>query len=81
MQLVLFFKLFSSFFLGQKMTFFRNQKHVTIMLSFFHQNIPKYFLLFFRFDCTRVEKILRKWTKKMSKNEIDEILLGKFDAH
>jgi hypothetical protein len=31
-------------------------------------------------QCSRLEKILRKWTKKMSKNEIDEILLCKLDA-
>jgi hypothetical protein len=69
--------LFLSFFWAQKspsmVPFFKR----CIMLSKTCNNIPKLFLLFFDSICTRVEKILRKWTKKMSKNRIDETFLRK----
>jgi hypothetical protein len=73
--------LFLSFFWRQKITFSHPLFCVTIMLLFFLLLLHKIILLFFDSICTRLEKFLRKWTKKMSKNEIDEILLGKFDAH
>ena len=55
--------LFLSFFWRQKMTFYTPQKRVTIMLSFFYINTWNIILLFFDSICTRVEKILRKWTR------------------
>jgi hypothetical protein len=41
---------------------------------------PKFYEKSRILQCSRLEKILRKWTKKMSKNEIDERLLCKLDA-
>jgi hypothetical protein len=48
-----------------------------IMLSEFAHLLHALILLFFDLLCTRVEKIFRKWTKKMSKNRFDKRLLGK----
>jgi len=55
--------LFLSFFWRQKMTFSRPLFCVTIMLLFFLLLLHKLILLFFDSICTRVEKILRKWTR------------------
>ena len=55
--------LFLSFFWRQKMTFSHPIFCVTIMLSFFYTNTWNNILLFFDSICTRVEKILRKWTR------------------
>jgi len=68
------------FFWGPKNHFsppLKTRDHYALI---FYNNSCKIILLFFDLLCTRVEKIFRKWTKKMSKNEIDEILLCKFDA-
>ena len=56
--------LFLSFFWRQKITFFVALKHVSIMLSFFITNLVKYFCYFFISLCTKVKKILEKWTRK-----------------
>ena len=69
-----------NFFLGTKIQFSPPLKKRDHYALIFYNNSCKIILLFFDLLCTRVEKILRKWTKKMSKNEIDEILLCKFDA-
>jgi len=55
--------LFLSFFWTPKMLFFHPLFCVTIMLSFFYINTWNNILLFFDSICTRVEKILRKWTR------------------
>jgi hypothetical protein len=68
------------FFWGPKNHFSHTIKLRDHYALIFYNNSCKIILLFFDLLCTRVEKILRKWTKKMSKNEIDEILLCKFDA-
>ena len=69
-----------NFFLGTKTHFSPPLKLRDHYALIFYNKSCKIILLFFDLLCTRVEKILRKWTKKMSKNEIDEILLCKFDA-
>ena len=51
------------FFGAQKWCFFHPLFCVTIMLSFFYINTWNNILLFFDSICTRVEKILRKWTR------------------
>ena len=55
--------LFLSFFWTPKMLFFHPLFCVTIMLSFFYITTWNNILLFFDSICTRVEKILRKWTR------------------
>ena len=55
--------LFLSFFWAPKMTFCHLLFCVTIMLSFFLLLLHKIILLYFDSICTRVEKILRKWTR------------------
>ena len=55
--------LFLSFFWRQKMTFSHPLFCVTIMLLFFLLLLHKLILLYFDSICTRVEKILRKWTR------------------
>ena len=54
---------FKGFFWRPKMLFFHPLFCVTIMLSFFYINTWNNILLFFDSICTRVEKILRKWTR------------------
>jgi len=73
MTLVPFFK----FFLGRKMTrrgaFFLALHYALVFYAF----ITPLNLLFFDLLCTRVEKIFRKWTKKMSKNRYIKTFLRK----
>jgi hypothetical protein len=77
LQLVPFFK----FFLAPKITFFSSTflcyHYALITTSLIHKLI----LLYFEMGLHKTRKIPEKMDKNsMSKNEIDERLLGKFDA-
>jgi hypothetical protein len=65
------------FFLPKKITFCGPFFKRCIMLSKFTYLLHKLILLFFELLCTRVEKISRKWTKKMSKNRYVKTFLRK----
>ena len=69
--------LFLSFFSSQKMTFFVAKKHETIMLSFFHHKSLIKICYFFISLCTKVKKILEKWTRKYVQKWIPRYLFGK----
>ena len=71
-----------TFFLAPKTRFFSFLKTCDHYALVFTQVICQIILLFFRFEFAQESK--KFWemdTKSMSKNEIDETLLGKFDAH
>jgi hypothetical protein len=70
-----------SLFFGPKNHFFRVRflcDHYALRITTFTHKI---ILLFFDSNLHKSRKNFRKWTSLMSKNEIDETFLGKFDAH
>ena len=70
-----------SFFFGQKNRFFSFLKTCDHYALVFTQINCQIILLFFDSNLHKSRKISGKWTSMMSKIEIDETLLGKFDAH